>query len=254
MDIEEFYLGGALNPTTGKHDPAKPVLYERHRLTTHGVIVGMTGSGKTGLGIIALEEALLSGIPVLAIDPKGDIGNLLLTFPRLDAHDFRPWIDEGEAHRKGEDVDTLAAMAKPRDRYRVKIGQVGSQLAAARRRIRDLEVDTQARPEQELIAGAGELLSALLSGKRGSRSLSAVASRRSQTVRTQEGLRSAKAILGQGHCLGRPGNRTCRRRDGDHGQVEQCGRLDRDARDRPGGNRCHRRRDCTGVGTDRVII
>jgi len=109
MDIGELYLGGALDPTTGEHDPARPVLYERHRLTTHGVIVGMTGSGKTGPGLIALEEALLSGVPVPAIDPKGDIGNLLLTFPKLGAHDFRPWIDEGEARRTREDADTFAA-------------------------------------------------------------------------------------------------------------------------------------------------
>ncbi len=66
-------------------------------LTTHGVIVGMTGSGKTGLGIVLLEEALQSGIPTLIIDPKGDMGNLLLTFPELLPTDFMPWISESEA-------------------------------------------------------------------------------------------------------------------------------------------------------------
>ncbi len=71
-------------------------------LTTHGVIVGMTGSGKTGLGVVLLEEALASNIPVLAIDPKGDLGNLCLTFPSLDAPSFEPWMDEASAKTKGQ--------------------------------------------------------------------------------------------------------------------------------------------------------
>ncbi len=104
-----LYLGGTVDPVTGKGEPAQPILYKAHHLTTHGVIVGMTGSGKTGLGIIALEEALLAGIPALVIDPKGDMGNLLLTFPELRPEDFRPWIDEGEARRKNVDPDTYAA-------------------------------------------------------------------------------------------------------------------------------------------------
>jgi hypothetical protein len=66
-------------------------------LTTHGVIVGMTGSGKTGLGITLIEEALLQGVPVIALDPKGDLGNLLLTFPQLRAEDFAPWVEGGDA-------------------------------------------------------------------------------------------------------------------------------------------------------------
>ena len=69
----------------------------------------MTGSGKTGLGVIALEEALLDGIPCLVIDPKGDMGNLLLNFPEFRPEDFRPWIDEGQAGRDGMTPDELAA-------------------------------------------------------------------------------------------------------------------------------------------------
>jgi len=85
-----FYLG--TNP-----DDESPLFFEAANLTTHGVIVGMTGSGKTGLGVVLLEEALLSGVPTLIIDPKGDMGNLLLTFPKLLPTDFMPWISESEA-------------------------------------------------------------------------------------------------------------------------------------------------------------
>ena len=87
----------------------EPVLYDSKDLTTHAAIIGMTGSGKTGLGIGILEEAALDHIPVIAIDPKGDMGNLLLTFPQLKPENFRPWINERTALDKGQTPDEFAA-------------------------------------------------------------------------------------------------------------------------------------------------
>src|ERR1041384_968209 len=89
-----FYLGRKHNQ---KDDL---VLYDSKDLLTHAVCVGMTGSGKTGLCIGLLEEAAIDGIPAIVIDPKGDLSNLLLTFPDLRGEDFAPWINEEDAQKK----------------------------------------------------------------------------------------------------------------------------------------------------------
>jgi phage host-nuclease inhibitor protein Gam len=103
-----FYLGRIRDPE-GDPDGRELLLYDSKDLTTHAICVGMTGSGKTGLCLSLLEEAALDGIPAIAIDPKGDLGNLLLSFPRLDPSDFRPWVDESEAARQGISPEELAS-------------------------------------------------------------------------------------------------------------------------------------------------
>ena len=102
----KFYLGGVHDPATGK--TAERLLYDPDDLTTHAVVVGMTGSGKTGLCLDILEEAALQGIPALMIDPKGDIGNALLHFPRMQPGDFKPWVNTDQARREGKTVNEAA--------------------------------------------------------------------------------------------------------------------------------------------------
>jgi hypothetical protein len=95
-----FYLGRVRDLATNS-TRAEPLLCDSRKLLTHALCMGMTGSGKTGLCLSLLEEAALDGIPTLAIDPKGDLGNLLLTFPELRGEDFAPWVDPAEATQKG---------------------------------------------------------------------------------------------------------------------------------------------------------
>ncbi|MGH8286382.1 MAG: ATP-binding protein, partial [Steroidobacteraceae bacterium] len=103
-----FYLGRELDAKSDETSD-NPILYDSKDLTTHAVCVGMTGSGKTGLCLALLEEAAIDGIPAICIDPKGDLGNLMLAFPNLASDDFLPWIDPAEAQRKGASVDEYAA-------------------------------------------------------------------------------------------------------------------------------------------------
>lgn len=102
-----FYLGRGYD-IQQKQLADDLVLYDSKDLVTHGVVLGMTGSGKTGLCLSLLEEAAIDGVPVIAVDPKGDIGNALLTFPNLSAEEFRPWINEDDARRKGVSPDEHA--------------------------------------------------------------------------------------------------------------------------------------------------
>lgn len=103
-----FYMGREYDVAT-KAMAESLVMYDSKDLVTHGVVLGMTGSGKTGLCLALLEEAAMDGVPVIAIDPKGDIGNLLLQFPNLSAEEFKPWVNEDDARRKERTVDEHAA-------------------------------------------------------------------------------------------------------------------------------------------------
>jgi len=102
-----FYLGRELDMASGQA-AAAPLLVKSKDFTTHAAIIGMTGSGKTGLGIGLIEEAIMDNIPSIIIDPKGDMANLLLTFPDLSPADFMPWIDPAEAARKEMTVEAYA--------------------------------------------------------------------------------------------------------------------------------------------------
>jgi len=102
-----FYLGKGVDVDTQELTD-ELLLVKNKNLTTHAAIIGMTGSGKTGLGIGIIEEAILDGIPSIIIDPKGDMGNLLLTFPEFKAEDFLPWVDEDVANQKGLSKEEFA--------------------------------------------------------------------------------------------------------------------------------------------------
>ena len=128
-----FYLGREYDMAK-REGTVNNVLYDSRDLCTHAVVVGMTGSGKTGLCVGLLEEAGMDNIPSIVIDPKGDISNLLLTFPNLTPEEFRPWIDEGQAARKGVSPEVYAT--NEADKWKAglaKWGQDGERI----RKLRD---------------------------------------------------------------------------------------------------------------------
>ncbi|NLE84459.1 MAG: type IV secretion system DNA-binding domain-containing protein [Chloroflexi bacterium] len=111
IDPSEFYFGNAYDLKVQAIIPDKLTYYDPQDLTTHAVITGMTGSGKTGMGIILLEEAALKGIPAILIDPKGDLTNHLLHFPDFLPSDFAPWVDADAAKREGQSIEQAAEAA-----------------------------------------------------------------------------------------------------------------------------------------------
>jgi hypothetical protein len=102
-----FYLGAGYDLARGARTDDL-VLYDSKDLTTHALCVGMTGSGKTGLCVGLIEEAILDGVPAILIDPKGDLANLMLAFPTLEAAEFEPWVHPDDAERKGVSVGDFA--------------------------------------------------------------------------------------------------------------------------------------------------
>jgi hypothetical protein len=127
-----FYLGKEYDLASGTRADA-PLLYDSRDLVTHAVCVGMTGSGKTGLCIALIEEAAIDGIPAILIDPKGDLADLLLTFPELRPEDFLPWINEDEARTKGASpADYAAAQAALWRKGLAEWGQDGERIRRLR--------------------------------------------------------------------------------------------------------------------------
>src|SRR5438552_2865866 len=98
-----FYLGKKYDQKT-KKPTDEMILFPSKNLVTHGLVMGMTGSGKTGLCFDIIEEAAIDSIPAILIDPKGDLSNLLLTFPDLKPEDFKPWVNEEDAVKAGTTV------------------------------------------------------------------------------------------------------------------------------------------------------
>ncbi len=143
-----FYLGRPYDPAERAASPA-PLLYDSKDLTTHGLIVGMTGSGKTGLAIVLLEEAALDGIPSIVIDPKGDMANLALRFPALAPEDFLPWIESARSGRAGRDSRRAGARDLPElgggNRRLGAVEETGS--ARSRRLAPSRSIRLEARPD-----------------------------------------------------------------------------------------------------------
>jgi hypothetical protein len=130
--LGSFYLGRPYD-LAARRPGSGVVLYDSKDLVTHAVCVGMTGSGKTGLCLTLIEEAAIDGIPAIVIDPKGDLGNLLLTFPDLSAEAFLPWVDEGQARQHGQALpDYARSQAERWARGLAEWGQDGARIRKLR--------------------------------------------------------------------------------------------------------------------------
>src|SRR5437868_13267216 len=136
QDFEQlglFYVGRQYDLAARKPRD-ELLLYDAKDLTTHAVCVGMTGSGKTGLCLSLLEEAAIDGVPAIAIDPKGDLGNLMLAFPKLQSSDFLPWVDSADATRQGITSEQLAEQTAERwKKGLAEWGQDGARIERYRR-------------------------------------------------------------------------------------------------------------------------
>jgi hypothetical protein len=133
---DQFSLGRVYDLKNNRQT-GQPLFYDPTDLTTHAVITGMTGSGKTGLCIALMEEAALQGIPAILIDPKGDLTNLLLHFPELAAQDFQPWLDADTLRRQGKTLE--AAAAETADQWKKGLAEWGIE----QERIRELSKAAQ---------------------------------------------------------------------------------------------------------------
>ena len=133
--MTELRIGGELDPASRERGAGMTVI-DTADLTTHGVIVGMTGSGKTGLGIVLIEECLSAGVPTLLIDPKGDLTNLCLTFPELAPADFEPWVNPSDVAKAGVTAADFAAQQATAWRDGLAgWGIAGDRIAALRARV-----------------------------------------------------------------------------------------------------------------------
>ena len=139
--MADLRIGGSLDPATRERTTDATTIATAD-LTTHGVIVGMTGSGKTGLGIVLIEECLTAGVPALLIDPKGDLTNLCLTFPALAPSDFEPWVNESDVAKAGVTTAEFAAQQATTWRDGLAGWDVGPDRIASLRATVDFEVYT----------------------------------------------------------------------------------------------------------------
>jgi len=139
--MADLALGAGVDAATHQRT-GRPTVVRSDELTTHGVIVGMTGSGKTGLGVVLIEEVLSAGIPALLVDPKGDLTNLALMFPGLTAAEFQPWVNPGDATKAGVTTEAFAASQATAWKDGLAAWGIGAERIAALRASVDIAVYT----------------------------------------------------------------------------------------------------------------